>query len=43
VIVAVLPVPLDGLAPVAGVTVHVLTPGIPPVAVKVTDSPIFDA
>ncbi len=40
--VAVLPVPLAGLAPEEGVTVHVINPGIPPVAVNVTDCPTLE-
>lgn len=40
--VAELPVPLEGLAPLEGVTVHVMMPGIPPVAVNVTDCPTLE-
>jgi hypothetical protein len=40
--VATFPVPLDGVAPLEGLICHVITPGIPPIAVNVTLSPVPD-
>jgi hypothetical protein len=40
--VATFPLPLLGLAPLLGLTFHVIVPGLPPVAVNVTLCPTIE-